>query len=774
MRKILLIALLSLFSTYIIAQNYTISGYVKDENSGEELLYSTIYVKEINKGFATNQYGFFSITLKKGTYNLSFSYMGFETQVREIDLNKDTDIEVSLLKSDNDIGEVIVTGQNSDENVKSSEVSTININVKEAKLIPILFGEQDILKTLQLMPGVSGASEGSSGFFVRGGDSDQNLILLDEAPVYNASHLLGFFSVFNSDALNDMKMYKGGIPAKYGGRLSSFTDIRMKNGNMKHWEASGGIGLISSRLTVEGPIKKDKASIIVSGRRTYADIVVKAFDDKFKQLTLYFYDLNVKTNYVLSKKDRIYASAYFGRDVFGLESFGFDWGNTTATLRWNHIFSNKLFLNTSAIYSDFNYGFKAEFGNNIINFGAGIYDYNVKQDYTWYLNTQNTVRFGWQSIYHNFKPMSFEVIEQNPDDTLNALQDTSLIPQYALESSIYLSNEQKIGDRLTLLYGLRFSVFNNIGPYESKTYNENNEITSTTQHEKNEFYHTDYNFEPRINATFLLNQTTSLKGSYNRTVQYLHLLSNSTASSPTDLWMPSSELVFPEKGDQWSVGVFKNFNENKFEFSLETYYKKLYNQVDFEDGAQIMFNPDVEAEVVIGQGRAYGLEFLLRKKTGNLTGWISYTLSKSERQFDEISNGEWFSARQDRTHDFSIVATYQILPKLNFSSSWVFYTGDAVTFPAGKYYIDGVLVSLYTERNGDRMPDYHRLDFGLTWTIKDNDRFHSDLNVSVYNVYNRKNAYSISFVKNETTGQTEAERLALFGAVPSISWNFRF
>lgn len=631
MRKILLIALLSLFSTYIIAQNYTISGYVKDGNSGEELLYSTIYVKEINKGFATNQYGFFSITLKKGTYNLSFSYMGFETQVREIDLNKDTDIEVSLLKRDNDIGEVIVTGQNSDENVKSSEVSTININVKEAKLIPILFGEQDILKTLQLMPGVSGASEGSSGFFVRGGDSDQNLILLDEAPVYNASHLLGFFSVFNSDALNDMKMYKGGIPAKYGGRLSSFTDIRMKNGNMKHWEASGGIGLISSRLTVEGPIKKDKASIIVSGRRTYADIVVKAFDDKFKQLTLYFYDLNVKTNYVLSKKDRIYASAYFGRDVFGLESFGFDWGNTTATLRWNHIFSNKLFLNTSAIYSDFNYGFKAEFGNNIINFGAGIYDYNVKQDYTWYLNTQNTVRFGWQSIYHNFKPMSFEVIEQNPDDTLNALQDTSLIPQYALESSIYLSNEQKIGDRLTLLYGLRFSVFNNIGPYESKTYNENNEITSTTQHEKNEFYHTDYNFEPRINATFLLNQTTSLKGSYNRTVQYLHLLSNSTASSPTDLWMPSSELVFPEKGDQWSVGVFKNFNENKFEFSLETYYKKLYNQVDFEDGAQIMFNPDVEAEVVIGQGRAYGLEFLLRKKTGNLTGWISYTLSKSER-----------------------------------------------------------------------------------------------------------------------------------------------
>ncbi|MBN2891064.1 MAG: TonB-dependent receptor [Bacteroidales bacterium] len=773
--KILKIIIISIFfSSGLIAQNYSVSGYIRDNDSGEELLYSTVYVEEINKGFSTNQYGFYSITLPKGDYTLVYSFMGFHNQVEKINLNKNQNLNVSLINSDQDIGEVIVTGQNSDHNVKSSEVSTIDLNVKEARLIPILFGEQDVLKTIQLMPGVSPASEGSSGFYVRGGNSDQNLILLDEAPVYNASHLLGFFSVFNSDALNDMKMYKGGIPARYGGRLSSVTDIRMKNGNLKRWEAAGGIGLISSRLTVEGPIIKDKASLMVSGRRTYADILVKNFKKEYSDLTLYFYDLNIKTNFVLSPKDRIYLSGYFGRDVFGLEAFGFDWGNKTATLRWNHIFNNKLFMNTTAIYSDFDYGFQVEFNKNVIGFSAGVYDYNLKQDFTWFLSPQNSVKFGWQSIYHNFKPMSFEVLEKNPEDTLNSINDTSLVAQYALESSFYISNEQKIGDRITILYGTRFNIFNNIGPFETKTYDENNQVVTSVLHKENEFYYTHFNWEPRINATFLVNETTSFKASYNRTVQHLHLLSNSTSSSPTDLWMPSSEYVKPEKGDQWAVGVFKNFFDNKFELSVEGFYRQLYNQVDFEDGAQVMFNPDVEAEIVLGKGRAYGAEFLLRKKAGKLTGWLSYTLLKSERSFDEIQNGEWFSARQDRTHDISVVVTYQILPKLNFSTSWVYYTGDAVTFPAGKYYIDGVLINLYTNRNADRMPDYHRLDFGLTWIIKDSDKFYSDLGISVYNAYNRKNAYTITFSENGQTGQTEAERLALFGAVPSISWNFRF
>ncbi len=774
MKKVISLTVFILLSISSICQNYTISGYVEDANNGEDLLYSTIFVKEINRGFSTNQYGFYSISLKKGTYNLEFSYTGYKKMTKKVKLDKNINLNISLQSNDLQIKEVIVKGKNSDQNVKSTEISTIDLNMKETKKIPVIFGEQDIMKIFQLMPGVSPSSEGSSGFYVRGGDFDQNLILLDEAPVYNASHLLGFFSVFNSDAISDVKMYKGGIPARYGGRLSSVTDIRMKNGNSKHWDAAGGIGIIASRLTVEGPIIKNKSSLIISGRRTYADLIVKNIKKDYKDLTLYFYDLNIKTNYQFSSKDRMFISGYFGRDVFGLKSFGFNWGNKTATLRWNHIFNNKIFMNTTAIYSDYDYGFKAEFFKNVINFGAGIYDYNVKQDYTWYVNTQNNIRFGWQSIYHNFKPMSFRVVEKNPDDTLNALKDTSLVPMYALENFVYLSNEQKIGKRLTIYYGLRFTLFNNIGPYDSKTYNDKEEIIKTVHHDSNEFFHNYKDFEPRINMTFLLNQTSSLKASYNRTVQNLHLLSNSTSSSPTDMWMPSTEIIKPEKGDQWSVGFFKNFADNKFEFSIETFYRKLYNQVDLKDGAQVLFNPDIEAQIVIGKGRAYGGEFLFRKKTGKFTGWISYTLLKSQRKFNEINNGQWFSARQDRTNDISVVATYQIFPKLNISASWVYYTGDAVTFPVGKYYVDGVLMNLYSGRNADRMPDYHRLDIGVTWTIKDNKKFYSELNFSVYNAYNRKNAYTITFKENETTGQTEAERLALFGIVPSITWNFKF
>ncbi len=762
-----------IFSAY--SQKYTISGYVKDNSSGEELLYAVIGVRGQNVGTSTNQYGFYSLSLPKGEYDIVFAYLGFYSDTLHVNLNKNFSKNILLEKLDNSIGKVVVNGQNTDANVKSTDVGVLDLDVKEAKLIPILFGEQDIMKTLQLLPGVSASSEGSSGFYVRGGDADQNLILLDEAPVYNASHLLGFFSVFNSDALNDMKMYKAGIPSKFGGRLSSVTDIRMKNGNMKCWQAAGGIGLISSKLTVEGPIVKDKASLIVSGRRTYADFIVKNLKkDDFKDLTLYFYDLNLKSNVVISQKDRIFLSGYMGRDDFGFGFFGFDWGNKTATLRWNHVFNNKLFMNTSLIYSDFDYGFRMNFNENVVHFGAGIFDYNIKQDFIYYANSKNNIQFGWQTMYHNFKPMSFNVEQNNPDDTLNILKDTSLTPQYALESAIYLSNEQKIGNKLTVLYGTRVSFFNNIGPYNVKTYDENNQITQVDTIAKNQLYNNEFHFEPRLSVNFLINNQNSIKASYNRTVQYLHLLSNSTASSPTDMWMPSSNNVKPEIGDQFSIGYFRNFSDNKFEFSTEFFYKNLYNQVDFEDGADIFFNADVEAEILQGIGKAYGAEVLLRKKTGKFTGWLSYTLLKSERKFDNINDGNWFPARQDRRHDFSVVATYQIFRKLNFSTSWVYYSGDAVTFPVGKYYIDGELVNLYSSRNADRMPDYHRLDVGLTWNIKDTDKFSSDLNISVYNAYNRKNTYSLTFRENSTTGQSEVERLALFGAVPSISWSFKF
>ncbi len=770
----LIFLIITLFSVSSIAQNYTISGYVRDNRNGEELLFSTISVKDKNEAVTTNEYGFYSLSLPKGNYTLIYSYTGYLTKVIKIKLEKNIIKNINLSLYETEVEEVIVTGERNDANVTNTEVSTVKISIKESKLIPVLFGEQDILKTMQLMPGVSSSSEGSSGFFVRGGDSDQNLILLDEAPVYNASHLLGFFSVFNSDALKDLKMYKGGIPAKYGGRIASVTTIRMKNGNIKEWEASGGIGLISSRLTIEGPLLKDKASIIVSGRRTYADILVKNVKKKYKDLTLYFYDLNAKINYKIGKKDRIYLSGYLGRDAFGMEFMGFDWGNKTATLRWNHVFNNKLFSNTSLIYSDYDYGFKVGFANMNVNLNAGIYDYNLKQDFNWYLNTKNTFSFGFQTMYHRFKPMNFK-IEQKTDTASNDIKtfETNVTEQLALESAAYVSNKQKINDKLSLNYGIRFSILNNIGPYVVKKYDEDKNITDSTKYSKNNFYNTNYCFEPRINATYLLNKTSSIKGSYNRTSQYLHLLSNSTSGSPTDMWIPSSPLIKPEISDQFSIGYFRNFKENAFEFSVEAYYKDLQNQVDFKDGADAYGNPNIEAELVFGIGRSYGLEFLMRKNSGKLKGWVSYTLLKSERKFDKISEN-WFSARQDRTHDISIVASYQITKKLSVSGSWVYYTGDAVTFPAGKYKIDDVLIKLYTKRNGDRMPNYHRMDIGATYVLKETKRFYNDLNFSIYNVYHRKNAYTINFKENEDTGKPEAERLALFGIVPSITWNFRF
>lgn len=763
--KNFLISVLILFcGSFISAQDFTISGYMRDAKSGEELLYATVYAEGTTNGVSTNLYGFYSLTLPAGDYTINYSYVGYESINFSVNLNQDIKKDIELSDSSIDLDEVVVVAKKEDENVTNTEVGVTRLDIKEAKKIPVLFGEQDILKTIQLLPGVSASSEGGSGFFVRGGDADQNLVLLDEAPIYNASHLLGFFSVFNSDALKDVKLYKGGIPAQYGGRASSVLDVRMKNGNMKEWEASGGLGLISSRLTIEGPLQKDKGSIILSGRRTYLDIVAGLVSDDFADLKLYFYDLNLKANYILGEKDRLYLSGYLGRDELGTDDFGFDWGNQTVTVRWNHTFSNKLFLNTSFIYSDYDYGFKVQNGGTDINLDAGIYDYNIKQDYTYFLNAKNKIEFGWNGIYHQFKPTVFSFNNTAAD----AAQE-----QYAFEAGIYISNNQKLSEKFSMNYGLRFSSMSNIGAYTEKEYNEADEVIKETTYESGDFYNTYFNVEPRINATFLLDSKSSVKASYNRNVQYLQLLSNSTSGSPTDMWIPSSSLVKPTLADQVSVGYFRNFDNNKYKFSVESYYKNLQNTVDYQNGAETFGNPDIEAELVFGKGRAYGIEFLLEKRKGKFTGWASYTLSKSERQFDEINRGEWFSARQDRTHDVSLVGTYQITPRVTLSGTWVYSTGDAVTFPSGKYYIDGSLINLFTERNADRMPDYHRLDLGLTWILKDSKRFYNDLNISVYNAYNRKNAYTITFAENDAE-QTEATRLALFGIIPSIAWNFKF
>jgi hypothetical protein len=596
-----------LVSLSIFAQDFTLSGYLRDANTGEELLYATVAVEGTSQGVTTNLYGFYSLTLPKGTYQITYSYVGYETATLQLELTNDVARDVELLPASTQLEEIVVKAENENDNVTNTEVSVLSLDVKDIKKIPVIFGEQDVLKTMQLLPGVSASSEGSSGFFVRGGDADQNLILLDEAPVYNASHLLGFFSVFNSDALKDVKMYKGGIPAQYGGRASSVMDVRMRNGNMKEWEGSGGLGLISSRLTLEGPIVKDKGSIIVSGRRTYADIIAQPFLEDFDDFSLYFYDLNLKANYKLGENDRIYVSGYLGRDVLGTDEFGFDWGNTTLTTRWNHVFSNKLFSNTSFIYSEYDYGFNIENAGIDVDLDAGIYDYNLKQDYNFYLNPNNNITFGWQGIYHQFQPSTFTIdgeVQEGPQE------------QDALEGGVYIANEQKLSDRIQLNYGLRLSSFSNIGAYTAKTFNAEDEVIEESVYEEGEFYNNYFTLEPRFSATYLVDQSSSLKVSYNRNAQYLHLLSNSTSGTPTDLWIPSSPLVKPTIADQVAIGYFKNFDNNQYQFSAEAYYKNLRNTVDYEDGAEIFGNSDIESELVFGQGRAYGSGVVVRKNQG--------------------------------------------------------------------------------------------------------------------------------------------------------------
>ncbi len=747
---------------------YSISGFVKDAATGEVLIFASVAILEMNAGVSTNQYGYYSLKIPAGEYILRYSYLGYETVDRKINLKSNLKLDIELPPKSNTLKTVEINAEGSKSAVRSLEMSSIRLDIKQLKAIPVLFGEKDILKGIQLLPGVSPSSEGGSSYFVRGGEADQNHILLDEAPVYNASHLMGFFSVFNSDAIKDVKLYKGGIPAPYGGRVSSVLDIRMRDGNAKEWGVTGGIGLISSRVSVEGPIVKDKSSIMISARRTYADLAVKAISNVADSVTFYFYDFNLKANYILGDRDRLYLSGYLGKDIFGRLQAGFDSGNSTLTFRWNHNFNQELFLNTSLIYSDYNYGFKAAFGKISFNLNSGILDYSMKQDYTWYPNPENMVRFGWISAYHQFKPGNF-----TSADTIGFFKPIQ--PQQALESGVYISNEQKISESFSMNYGLRVSLFNNVGPFTVKTYGNEAEVLDSTVYSSGKFYHTYAGVEPRFTANYLINNTNSIKVSYNRMFQYLHILSNSMSSSPTDLWAPSSPLIKPTIADQVALGYFKSLPKNNWDLSVEAYYKILGNLVDYKNGANTFLNPDIEAELEFGRGRAYGIEFSASKTTGKLTGWISYTLSKSQKQFDAINYGKWFSARQDRTHNISIVVAYQLTERIALSGNWIYYTGDAVTFPSGKYEIDGVLINLYTDRNGSRMPDYHRLDLGFTYQFKPKKKWNSDICISVYNVYNRKNAYSISFRDSQThPGTTEAVRLALFGIVPSITWDFKF
>ncbi|KAA9345657.1 TonB-dependent receptor [Adhaeribacter soli] len=772
--KFLLLFLLFLNSQLAYSQGarYTISGYVRDARTGEELIGASIFVKELpNAGTQTNSYGFYSLSIPEGNYHLVAQYIGYNAKSSSVKLNQNTKLNFSLSGQETELQEVEVTSTRKNENVVRTQMGVEKLDMQEINTIPVLMGEKDVIKTMQLIPGIKSAGEGNGGFYVRGGSADQNLILLDEAPVYNASHLLGFFSVFNSDAIKNVTIYKGGMPAEYGGRLSSVLDIKMNDGNNQKFGVSGGIGLISSRINVEGPIVKEKGSFSVSARRSYADIFLKlSSDSAIRDSRLYFYDVNAKANYRINENNRVFLSGYFGKDVLGFQNlFGFDWGNATGTLRWNHLFSDKLFSNTSLIYSNYKYNIDINAGATDFNIISRIQDWNLKQDFEYYPGARSTFKFGLNSIHHKIVPGAISAGESS---TINSRK---LPNRYSWENAFYVSHDYKLTENLNLAYGLRVSSFSVLGPGNFYTNNAAGEPIDTTVYESGKLVKTYVNPEPRVALSYIISEKHSVKASYGRNAQYLHLLSNTTSGSPTDLWLPSGTFVKPGLADQVSLGYFRNFLDNNYEFSTEVYYKDLQNQIDYRNGAQLEFNENVEGELLIGEGRAYGIEFFLKKKYGKFNGWVGYTLSRSERKFDQINNGSYYPAKQDRTHDISLVGIYNLNEKWTFSSTFVYYTGNAVTFPSGKYRINDRIENLYTERNGYRMPAYHRLDVGATWIRKKTEKFESSWSFSIYNVYGRENAYIIQFEQSETDpSRTEAKQIALFKMVPSFSYNFKF
>jgi len=751
---------------------FTLSGYAKDANTGEELIGATISVRELpGTGAVTNAYGYYSLTLPPGSYSVTAQSIGYQAHTEAISLTKSVKMDFVLGQAENELTEVVVSSKKQNENITQTQMGVEKLDMKEIQNIPVLMGEKDVLKTIQLRPGVKSAGEGNSGFYVRGGGADQNLILLDEATVYNASHLLGFFSVFNTDALKDVTLYKGSQPAQYGGRLSSVLDIRMQDGNDKNYGVEGGIGLISSRLKVEGPIVKDKGSFTVSGRRTYADLFLKlSGDSSINRARLYFYDLNAKANYRINDRNRIFLSGYFGKDVMGFgDNFGFDWGNATGTLRWNHLFSDRLFSNTSLIYSNYNYNIHIKYGSFQGDILSRIRNFNLKQDFSYFANAKNEFQFGLNSIYHKIVPGAITIA--NNETT----SETNMPHNHGWENAAYLTHKWKPQTWLNFEYGVRLSSFSALGPGSFYTFTPVGEPVDTTSYKAGDFVKTYVLLEPRFAVNYIINEKSSAKLAYGRNTQNLHLLSNSTSGNPTDLWIPSSLNVKPEISDQVSLGYFRNFRDNMFEFSTEIYYKDMRNQIDYRDGAQLQFNETVESQLLFGTGRAYGAEFFLKKKQGKLTGWVGYTLSKSEKKINGINGGEWYNARQDRTHDVSVVGIYELSRKWTVSGTWVYYTGNAVTFPSGKYEVDGHIVNYYTERNGYRMPDYHRLDLGVTWMRKKTERTESSWNFSLYNAYGRENAYSITFEENpDDPTRTQAVRTTLFRWIPSITYNFKF
>ena len=788
-KRLNLLLLLSMLitSSLFSQEKVTINGYIKDANNGETLIGATCFVKGPNVGATSNEYGFYSVTVDSGTYEIEFSYLGFQTLNQKIDLSISVKMDIELLEEATTIDEIVITAEQEDKNVTDVEMSTNKLDVATIKKMPSLLGEVEIIRSIQLLPGVSSVGEGASGFNVRGGSIDQNLVLLDEAPVFNSSHLFGFFSVFNPDAVKDVKLYKGGIPSRYGGRLSSILDVRMKEGNNKNLSVNGGIGFIFSRLAIEAPIVKDKSSFIIAARRSYIDVLSKPFlNEENSGSALNFYDLTLKTNYKISEKDKLFLSGYLGRDnfVFG-EQAGFSWGNSTGTLRWNHLFTEKLFSNLTFYYSDYDY--TINFGDddrNKFDWNARVVNYSLKPEFNLFLNPKNLIRFGAQAIVYKFEPGNAVGVSEGE------INDFSLDNKYAIESSLFIENEQDLTDNLKVNYGLRWSHFNFTGKGNAYTFADGipgnrKQVTGFQYFDQWESIQTYNNFEPRFSLKYQLNPSSSLKASYNRMTQYIQLVSNITASTPVDVWTPATNNVKPQIADQFAIGYFKNLSDNMYEFSAETYYKKMKNIVDYIDGADLILNPFIEGDVISGEGRAYGLELYMKKNKGDFTGWVSYTLARTERRIEGINNGDWYAARFDQTHKFNVSGFYEINERWSLSSTFTLITGTPITFPTSRLEQQGYTIphNGNIDRNNTRIPVYHRLDVGATLKgrKRPGKKWYGEWVFSVYNLYNQRNPFAIYFRSEEgrpmplDAATTEAVKLSVIGSfIPSVSYNFKF
>lgn len=776
----------------VAQQKFTVSGYVMDASNGEALIGATILVKETGSGVTTNAYGFYSITLPAGSVLLHYSYIGYAFQDHTVTLDQNIHLDIELKPEADQLEEVVVTGEAEQANARNLEMSTNSMNIKTILKVPMLFGEADVFRSILLLPGVTTVGEGASGFNVRGGSVGQNLVLLDEAPVYNSSHLFGFFSVFNPDAVKDTKLYKGAIPSRYGGRLAALLDVRMKEGNSKESEVTGGIGSVFSRLAIEAPIVKDKASFIIAGRRSYMDVLARPFVPLLKEGgALNFYDLTMKTNYNVSAKDRLYASGYFGRDVFMFDKQqGFSWGNTTGTFRWNHLFNDRLFSNLTAVYSKYDY--KLQFGNddrNEFNWSSSISNFIIKPDFSYFINTNTELNFGGELIYYTFEPANAYGISNGENI------DVSLQRKYNAEGSLYINSSQKFGTVFSLDYGIRYSQFAGFGPGTQYIYNDTipgvrKSVVGERTYTRGQKMAGYSNFQPRLAFKAQLTPSSSIKGSYNRMAQYLHLISNTTASNPLDVWTPSSQNIKPELGDQYTLGYFKSVQlKHQYEFSAEVYYRATRNQIDYIDGAELLINQYLEGDLLSGIGRAYGLEIYAQKKTGRLNGWVSYTLGRTELKVEGINHGSWYPTRYNQTHNLKIAAFYDISKKWSVSGNFIFSSGTPTTFPTSRYVQQGILIpyNINSSRNNVTIPDYHRLDISVRMEGKEfkksgKTRKNKDYWVfSLYNVYARKNPFSIYFSQSDARmipGQvleSQATQLSIIGTIiPSVSYNFKF